>query len=220
MPKKRCPVEKGQYYAVKYKGSGGDLVIGQVQSVRSNGHVVSTNLLNGKTSTKKIDIFLQRNKRVSGNQAKKIISAFKKNGKLAARKAAISAPEFRNSKSKPEQLQLPEVPPMNINKDIRELLEKRGCKIKEESGIWTVKAPDGKTWDLTTPQEKKGQCLTTKYVVWASWETVTNFGTEDADYLSDGEALCLGAFDSIEEAENYIQTLGSEKHLIRGCPGV
>jgi len=218
--KEKCPVIKGQYYAAKYKGSGGDLTIGQVQSVRSSGHIVSTNLLNGRTSTKHIDVFLQRNKRVSKSQAKKIISAFKKSGKEAARKAAIAAPRYRNGRSEPEQMQLPQAPSMDINKGIRELLESKGCKIKEEVGIWTVETPEGETWDFTTPQKKEKLDPSTKIIVWTSWETVTDFGTEKADYLSDGEALCLGAFDTVEEAENFMQTLGSNEHLIEGCPGV
>lgn len=213
MPK---DVSKGQFYAARYKGTGGDLILGEVQSVRTSGHIVLTNLLTRKTATKKIDVLMRRNKRISKRQAAKILAAFKKGGRDAARKAAIAAPEFRNGR---EQLQLPPAP-LNVNKSIEELLEGLGCKIESEAGIWTVETPEGETWDFTTPQKKEKPEPKTKIIVWGSWETVENFGTADADYLSDGEALCLGAFDTIEEAENYIQTLTSERHLIEGCPGV
>jgi len=162
-------------------------------------------------------VLMRRNKRISKRQATKILGAFKKGGRDAARKAAIAAPEFRNGRKQP---QLP--PALNVNKSIGELLEGLGCKIESEAGIWTVTTPEGEAWDFTTPQKKEEPKPEpkTKIIVWGSWETVENFGTENADYLSDGEALCLGAFDTIEEAENYIQTLTSERHLIEGCPGV
>lgn len=223
--KEKCPVVKGQYYAAKYRGDGGDLTIGQVQSVRTarkpgdKAFIVSINLLNGRTSTKKIDVFLQRNKRVSKSQSKKIISAFKKGGKDAARMAAIAAPEFRNGRGQ-EQLQLPTTPTLNINEGIKELLESKGCEVKEEVGIWTVTTPEGEIWDFTTPQKKEKPDPSTKIIVWGSWETVENFGTKDADFLGDGEVMCLGAFDTVEEAENYIMSIESKKHLIEGCPGV
>jgi hypothetical protein len=119
MAKKKCPVVKGQFYAAKYKGSGGDLILGQVQSVRTSGHIVSTNLLNGKTSTKKIEVFLRRNKRISKSQANKISAAFKRGGKEEARKAAIEAPEFRNGRGSQQQL------PLKSDKKVDQNLLKR-----------------------------------------------------------------------------------------------
>lgn len=67
--------------------------------------------------------------------------------------------------------------------------------------------------------EKRKKEEVTKYIVWASWETVEKFGTDRADYLSDGEALCLGAFDTVQEAEDFINSLpnGGQQD---GCPGV
>lgn len=59
-----------------------------------------------------------------------------------------------------------------------------------------------------------------KVIVWSSWETVLGFGTDDAEYLGDGDAICLGAFNTTEEAADFIMTLGSDEHLIEGCPGV
>lgn len=119
MAGKQNSFQKGQHYAAKYKGTGGDLILGQVESVRTSGHIVLTNLLTGATATKKAEVLKRRNKRISKSQAQKILAAFKKGGKEAARKTAIAAPEFRG-KNEPVQLELPK---QNLTKQQRELKE-------------------------------------------------------------------------------------------------
>lgn len=65
---------------------------------------------------------------------------------------------------------------------------------------------------------EKHQKEVTKIIVWAYWETVEKFGTKDADYLSDGESLCLGSFDTVQEAEDFINKLPQRD--MDSCPGV
>ena len=50
----------------------------------------------------------------------------------------------------------PLVAPYDIQKSIKNFLVHNGCVLDEglRSGIWTVIAPDGSTWDFTTPQVK------------------------------------------------------------------
>jgi|WetSurSiteA1Bulk_404760.scaffolds.fasta_scaffold20335_3 hypothetical protein len=88
-----CPVKAGQYYAAAYNGDNGDLIIGRVKSVRRNGEVLLENLLSvsGKTSVKKIEVLLKRNKRVTGLQADAVVKEYKKTGsRAAARQKAVS----------------------------------------------------------------------------------------------------------------------------------
>lgn len=222
-------IQKGQHYAAKYRSKdSGDVIVCRIHSVRTSrekkngdkdeGIILSRNLLTDKISTKREKVFRQRMKRISKKQAKKIMTVFKKTGnKEKTRDAAVASPVFGGDR----QLELlSQEPKMDLNKSIRELLESRGCEIKEEAGIWTISTPEGEQWDFTNPQKVEKPDPTTKIIVWASWETVENFGTPDSDYLGDGDALCLGAFDTVAEAEGYIQMLGSNKHLIDGCPGV
>ena len=98
---------KGHFYAAAYNGDNGDLILGRVESVRTSGHIVLTNLLTGGTSTKKADVLRRRNKRISKSQAQKIAAIFKAKGRAEARKAAVAAPAFRNGRNEPKQLELP-----------------------------------------------------------------------------------------------------------------
>lgn len=58
-------IRAGQYYAAKYQGDNGDLILGKVKSVRRNGEVLCINMLNKETSIKSTEILLRRNVRVS-----------------------------------------------------------------------------------------------------------------------------------------------------------
>lgn len=90
-------IEGGQYWAVKVRGTGGDLVLGLVKSVRhtkDKDFIVSENLLTGKVSTKQASVLLQRNKRISKRQADKILKLHRSGAtKAEVREAAIAAPE-------------------------------------------------------------------------------------------------------------------------------
>lgn len=127
----RQQFQKGQYYAAKYKGTGGDLIIGEVQSVRTSGHIVLTNMLTNQTATKKADVLKRRNKRVSKTQAKKIVAAYVKGGKEEARKTAIAAPEFRNGRNEPQQLELVTPPESKLLKEYNALVEKFEADIRK-----------------------------------------------------------------------------------------
>jgi hypothetical protein len=147
---KQSPFQKGHYYAAKYRGTGGDLILGEVQSVRTSGHIVLTNLLSGKTATKKADVLKCRNKRVSKAQAKKILSAYARGGNEEARKAAIAAPEFRNGRSMPQQLDLNTIDPSKMFKDGQALMDKLDADLRFRIGrfrddLWKLLRKHGVT---------------------------------------------------------------------------
>ena len=79
----------GQYYACKYNGDNGDLIVGCVKSVRRNGDVILDNLLSGGRSVKSAEVLAKRNVRVTRPQAALIVHTFKSEGKPAARKLAV-----------------------------------------------------------------------------------------------------------------------------------
>lgn len=94
-------VKRGQFYAAKYRGKGnGDLIIGQVASVRRDGIVVLDNLLTGEICTKARDILLSRNHLVNEETAKKIY--FTKD-KAAARELAVQSRTSIKPKKTPAQ---------------------------------------------------------------------------------------------------------------------
>jgi len=92
-------IKAGQYWVARYRGEGGDLLVGRVESVRngrrkkngekSNQKVICINLITGKTSTKDIEIFRTRNKHVKKNQADAVLSVWKEKGRPAAREEAV-----------------------------------------------------------------------------------------------------------------------------------
>lgn len=59
----RSTLRKGQYLICKYRGENGDLILGQITSVRSIGEVLIRDLLNDRVtpSVKKIEIVASRN---------------------------------------------------------------------------------------------------------------------------------------------------------------
>jgi dCMP deaminase len=92
---KKTEFKKGQYYAAKYNGDNGDLIIGRIKSVRTCAEVILVNLLTGNTSTKKTSVLTVRNKRVSKANADKLVALFKKTGdKAAVRRMAVELPSF------------------------------------------------------------------------------------------------------------------------------
>lgn len=105
-------ISKGQWFACRYNGErNGDLILGWVKSVRRTGEVILVNSLTGSLSTKKIENLLSRCKRVSKEEADKIVAlattlreggASDSHAYSELRKFAVSAPEFTNKK----QLQL------------------------------------------------------------------------------------------------------------------
>lgn len=60
---------KGWFYAAKYNGSNGDLVLGRVRSVRTDGEVILTNLLTGNRAVKGTEILLKRNHKITKKEA-------------------------------------------------------------------------------------------------------------------------------------------------------
>jgi len=110
MTRKGSGIKAGQHYAAAYNGKNGDLIIGRVKSVRVQGEVVLTNLLNGHTSTKKSDVLLVRNRRVTKAQAEEIVKFYrsiykatksKDKARQAARQAAVKMTRKEAAAKKP-----------------------------------------------------------------------------------------------------------------------
>lgn len=40
---------------------------------------------------------------------------------------------------------------VDVNHELRSTLEKLGCSIVEADGIWWMRTPRGKMWDMTVP---------------------------------------------------------------------
>lgn len=91
-------MKKGDFYAAKYKGSNGDLILGEVTSVRRDGDVILINLLTGNRATKRWDILQSRNHQVSKKDSMRIKAAFKRGGKKEAR---VAATYYGGLKNKP-----------------------------------------------------------------------------------------------------------------------
>ena len=93
MSKNGSDIKKGHYWAVKVRGTGGDLILGRVQSYRK-GAVVLDNLLSGGLSNKREHVLRQRNKRITKKEADKILKLHKAGAsKKDVREAAVMAPE-------------------------------------------------------------------------------------------------------------------------------
>ena len=89
--RKDNPFKAGQYYASKYEGNNGDLILGKVKSVRRSGEVILDNLLTGSRSTKSISVLGRRNSRVSKREADMIRAVYLMSGenRAAARSKAV-----------------------------------------------------------------------------------------------------------------------------------
>lgn len=96
-------VKARQYWAARYNGDNGDLIVGRVKSVRTTGEVVLVNLLTDKVATKSIEVLLRRNKRVDKRQVDMILDVYKQKGKPAARAQAVRM----RSPYEPRQEELP-----------------------------------------------------------------------------------------------------------------
>ena len=113
------PIKAGHFYAAKYHGNNGDLIVGKVKSVRVTGEVVLINLLSDKIATKKVDVLRARNKRISASQADRLLSTARLEGKAAARKLAVSMKPWSGYVEEP-----PTQPKINldIEKEVHELV--------------------------------------------------------------------------------------------------
>lgn len=101
---KKCEFKAGQYYAAKYHGDNGDLIVGRVKSVRTTGEVILVNLLSGKIATKGADVLRRRNKRITKEQADKLVKLYEQNSKEEVRKRAVDMKSYTNGKG---QMDLP-----------------------------------------------------------------------------------------------------------------
>lgn len=102
-------LKSGQFWAAKYEGNNGDLIVGRVVSVRTVGLVLIDNLITGKTSTKKASVLKRRNKRISKLQADQLVALYRRTkDRQLARTAAVKMLAWGEK----EQLPLPtDIPP-------------------------------------------------------------------------------------------------------------
>jgi hypothetical protein len=108
-------IESGQFWAVKVRGTGGDLVLGRIISVHNNKdgvRILSENLLTGKESAKSAKVLLNRNKKISKRQAIKFLKLYQDGATKAELREAIV--KFFEEKAKKKQLPLPQPPKMNF----------------------------------------------------------------------------------------------------------
>lgn len=104
------PPRAGEFWAIRMRGDNGDLIVGQVMSIRSTkavkkgekkGSVVCKNLLTDHKSTKDMPVFVDRNKRVSKQQAMELVDLWNQTkDKKKVREAAVLMPEFSGNMKK------------------------------------------------------------------------------------------------------------------------
>jgi len=107
-------IRKGAYFVCNYRvlnGDNGDVIVGKITSVRTNGLMTLERLPSGITGHKQLSDFRTRNTVVSKKQALEVVAVYNKLGKRAAREAAVKLAAGVRGKS-PGQLELkPARPP-------------------------------------------------------------------------------------------------------------
>jgi len=128
MKKQSC--KAGQFYCAKYKGKNGDIIVAVVKSVRKCGDVILTDLLTGVRRTKAIGILLQRNKRITKEQAYALQAVYSKTGDLQkTREAAVKMEALTNGDAQLKlQLEKPKKPDnkmdlLGVIQEIGEIVE-------------------------------------------------------------------------------------------------
>lgn len=97
---------KGWYYAAKYNGSNGDLVLGRVRSVRTEGEVILTNLLTGNRAVKGTEVLLKRNHKITKKESDTIMAVYNKmkdktKARAKAREMSVALWEGKKNPSAP-----------------------------------------------------------------------------------------------------------------------
>jgi len=100
---KEQTIKAGQYYAAKYQGDNGDLIVGKVKSVRTTGEVILENLLSGKIATKKVSVLQVRNKRITKAQAAELVDLYEQNSKAEVRALAVRMKPYANGEEPAQQ---------------------------------------------------------------------------------------------------------------------
>ena len=129
--------KKGQHVVCKYQGEGGDLIVGVVDSVRTNGDVILVNLLSGAKATKKASVLAKRNKVVPKAVAIQVLTSSK--DKSVIRQNAIAA--AKAAEVAPGQMKLPFVGRIddeveNVIRGFRALNNE--ARMKALDGIWAT----------------------------------------------------------------------------------
>ena len=82
---------KGMHLIAKYEGTGGDLIVGLITSVRMDGTIVGTNLLTGARFNKDTDVIDKRNIVCSKATAVAVVKAADGDKKVAREEAITYA---------------------------------------------------------------------------------------------------------------------------------
>ena len=146
----------GQFYAAKYEGKNGDLIVGKIESVRNKGSVVLVNMLSGSTSTKKAKVLRTRNKRISKRAAEKIVKVFNDTkDKQAARDQAVKTMPW-GAKKEPATQPTP-TSKRNIDEERRERVKQLSLNFMFPTLDRILSANGGPLWDMKAPtqQQKK-----------------------------------------------------------------
>ena len=142
---KKNDIRSGQYWAAKYNGRNGDLIIGRVKSVRTTGEVVLVNLLTASIATKSVNVLRRRNCKVSKADACEIQAVYSQTGdRQAARAKAV---ELTN-----KQRELPLEPRVQeiarpstakeLNENVESLVRETNLKLQFVLAEFTAKLLD------------------------------------------------------------------------------
>jgi hypothetical protein len=95
MPERTRPrgyVEVRDYICCKHRNRtrpNGDVIVGQVESVRTNGKVLIKNLISGGISIKKMATLMRKNVRITKKQTDRILATHRTQGWNAAKEEAV-----------------------------------------------------------------------------------------------------------------------------------
>lgn len=101
-------MKKGQHVICKYHGNNGDTIVGRIESVRSKGNIILTNLLTGHRSTKDVYIVETRLHIVHKAVALKVVEVFQ-NTKDRQKARAFAVEQYRLLKRPQESVHTPVV---------------------------------------------------------------------------------------------------------------
>lgn len=121
---------KGMHLIAKYEGDNGDLVVGRIESVRTNGDIIGTNLLTGSRFTKSTHVINKRNVTCSKAIAVAILEASGSDKKLA-RQEAVTFARLLNGKGEEKEKKTSRADERKINRAIK-LLSKLTQEQRQE----------------------------------------------------------------------------------------
>lgn len=126
----RSKFRKGMHVIAKYEGDNGDLIVGRIESVRTNGDIIGENLLTGARFTKHSSILEKRNVICTKAIAFAVIQAADGDKKIA-RKEAVAFSRLLNGKSEAKEEKVKAADEKKI-KRATDILSKLSPELKQE----------------------------------------------------------------------------------------